>query len=517
MKETCIKMRRTTLVVVLAAASLLATFNVQRAGAATDPLRLVASGPARHLKARILGASSEPLIEPTLVSDPAKLRALQEVAPADLRFPGGSQSNFYDWRTGLLEFHSGPQSSAYIRFWVNVALHLELINPDGGHFEQFAPFAKAVGADVILVPNLETSTVEDQVAWFQQLKKENILPTGIELGNEYWIAMGFDLDSLKRWPDSPTAMSVMHRYEQALRPIVGPGAKFAVQSSGSAFWVDEPSPRSPLLRRQIEWDAALKPADWFEAVTIHLYTGLAPLQKLPGADTHNGMFRYMMARADAGIDRVVADLAKRLPGKEIWVTEWSPGGGAPTPSTYRLTTPPMVAQGAARMVLAYLRHPEITKALYFTLNFQVPHYSQFVHAADGSWKPDQAAQILTWFDHAANAGANFQRVVEPGAAPIAGDARVNDSYLAIEGGVFKREGQTILIIQNAGNTDRSYDPRDGGRVSAPASVEILATPDLNDQEERAAIVRKVTAIGPITLPALSVMRVVWAGDVAVVQ
>ena len=83
--------------------------------------------------------------------------------------------------------------------------------------------------------------------------------------------------------------------------------------------------------------------------------------------------------------------------------------------------------------------------------------------------------------------------------------------------MFKSGGQTTLIVQNAGNTDRSYDPRDGGRLPAPASVEILATSDLNDQEERAAVVHNVSASGPITLPALSVSRVVWAGDVAVVQ
>src|SRR5208282_568456 len=175
MKEMWIKIRRATLVVILTltAASLLATFHVKPAGAATGPLRLVASGPARQLKPRILGASSEPLIEPTLISDPGKLKALQEVAPAEMRFPGGSQSNFYDWRTGLLDFHSAPQSSAYIRFWANVEQRLVSVNPQGGHLEQFAPFAKAVGAGVILVPNLETSTVDDQVAWFEQLKKEN--------------------------------------------------------------------------------------------------------------------------------------------------------------------------------------------------------------------------------------------------------------------------------------------------------------------------------------------------------
>ncbi len=375
-------MRYITLVSILAAAALLAAVNVQQASAAPAPVKLVGFGPAFQLRPRIVGASSEPLME-RLTSDSAKLKALQEVAPAGLRFPGGSQSNFYDWRTGLTDFHAGPQSSRYIRFWANGGWNIAAAHPGAVHLEDFEPFAKAVGASVMLVPNLKTSTIDDQVAWFQHLKQENILPTDIELGNEFWIAMGFDPDSMKRWPDSATAMNVMHRYEQALRPIVGPHAKFAVQSAGSAFWV-EPNPWSPLLRRQVDWDAALKPEDWFDAVTIHLYSGLAWLQNLPHADTHQGMFRYIMARADAGIDRVVADLAKRLPGKEIWVTEWSPrGGGASTPNLYHSTTPPMVAQGVARMMLAYLRHPEVTKTLYFTLNFQVPFFSEFVRAADG--------------------------------------------------------------------------------------------------------------------------------------
>ncbi len=82
--------------------------------------------------------------------------------------------------------------------------------------------------------------------------------------------------------------------------------------------------------------------------------------------------------------------------------------------------------------------------------------------------------------------------------------------------MFKTGGRTVLIIQNASSSDRRFDPVDGGRLPAPASVEILATPNLDDQEERAAVVQNASASGPSTLPALSVTRVVWTGDVAVV-
>ena len=56
-----------------------------------------------------------------LVGDKAKAGALKELAPAWLRFPGGSQSNFYDWKTGLLDFHANPESSMYVKFWDGVA------------------------------------------------------------------------------------------------------------------------------------------------------------------------------------------------------------------------------------------------------------------------------------------------------------------------------------------------------------------------------------------------------------
>lgn len=502
-------------VCLIVAVLVLATPSVPGAPAAPAVLKLTMLGPARELGGNILGASSEPMIE-HLIGNPTKLQALREVAPAVLRFPGGSQANFYDWRTGLLDFRAGPRSSAYIKFWANAAPKIAVAHPHGVHLKEFAPLAQEIDADVILVPNLETSTVAEQVAWFRQLASENLLPTQIELGNEFWIAMGNDPDSMKRWPDEPTAMKLMHRYEQALRPIVGPRAKFAVQSAASAFWVD-PNARALFLRRQLDWDAALKPEEWFEAVTIHLYPGLARLSQLPGGETHEGLFHYMMARCDAGTDRVIAQLARRLPGKEIWITEWSPrGGGGPNPHIYLLTTPAMLAQGAARMTLAFLRHPEVTRALFFTLNFDAKNYEQFVHASDGSYRPLPAAQILAWFNHAARSGAIFQRVIERGAVPVAGGRATNETYLQIEGGVFKRAGQTTLILQNAGTTDRVYDPRDGGRLPAPQSIEILATPDLNDEQNRAAVVRTVPTSAPLTMPALSVVRVIWAGNVAVV-
>lgn len=479
-------------------------------------IRLEPAGPARQLPQGLCGASSEPLIE-RLVGNQAKAAALKEIAPALLRFPGGSQANFYDWKNGLLDFQDNPQSSPYVKFWAQAARRIAATFPRGVHLEDYMPFVREVGADVLLVPNLETSTVESQAEWFRKLASAGILPKNIELGNEFWIAMGQDPDSLRRWPDEPSAAAAMHRYEQALRPIVGPAAKFAIQAAGAAFWV-APQARGALAQRLNGWDAALHPESWFDAVTIHLYPVLEPLQGLPGGGTHEGLFRHLMARCDGGVDRTIRSVAARVPGKEIWITEWSAhGAGNWARSGADPVTPAMFTQATTRMLLAMLRHPEVTRELFFTLNFDARGYSYFVRGADGSYHPEPVAQILGWIDRAANSGARFQRVVEQGAAPLSPGVSSGDAYREVEGALFLSADQTTLILQNSGARARTFDPADGGRRPAPRSVEMISTSDLNDSENHAVQINNLPATGPLPVPPYSVMRVVWPGEVSILK
>jgi hypothetical protein len=270
-----------------------------------------------------------------------------------------------------------------------------------------------------------------------------------------------------------------------------------------------------VARRLREWDAALQPANWFDAVTIHLYPLLQPLQRLPAGNTHAALFRYLMARGDGGVDRTVRSVGARVPGKEIWITEWSAhGAGSYARRGPDPVTPPMLAQVATRMLLTMLRHPEVTRELFFTLNFDPAQHSFFVPASDGSYRPEPVAQILGWFDHAANRGARFQRVVERGASPVSPGVSFGDSYREVEGAVFISVGQTTLILQNAGPSARPFDPTDGGRLPAPTSVEIITTPDLDDPARRAVQINNVSTTGPVAVPAYSVVRVFWPREVA---
>jgi hypothetical protein len=474
-------------------------------------LTLTSAGPSRQLPANILGGSVEALIE-HLLDNPQKIAAIQQTAPGVIRFPGGSQSNYYNWQTGLLDFSPLPDSSPYYKFWAGVAPKIARAFPNGVHMEQYQSMADQIGADVILVPNLETSSVSQQAAWFTQLAAQHALPKIIELGNEFYIAMAGDPNVMRIWPDEPTSMAVMKQYEQVLQPIVGAGARFAVQSAGAAFTIS-PTTTSRFQQRLLAWDNALAPAEWFQAVTIHLYPDPAQMIQQAGNPGPDRQFQLFMGRADAGVDRALNDLSARLPGKEIWITEWSPRGGnfANTFGQPDLVPPQMNAQLVARETLAFLRHPAVTRALYFTLNADSNSvFRAYVQDSNGNYFPMPATLVLQWFDQAANDNSTFQRVVDDSSQPVSGLGEFSESYNPVEGGLFTSARATTLIIQNASSEARWYDPSTLGQAAEPASVELLIADNFTSTEHGPARVQSLDPHASILIPPFSIVRLVWS-------
>jgi len=498
------------------ASGLLTATVVFAQDAPPERLALRPAGEARRLPDRLLGASVEALFE-HLIDNPAKVTIAKEMKVAYVRFPGGSQSNYYNWRTGLIEFNAKPTSSSYLKFWEALAPKIARAFPNGVTQHEYRQFANKIGAEVILVPNLETSSVEEQTAWFHNLKEDGDVPRHIELGNEFYIGMGNDPESMRRWPDEPTTMQVMKKYRDALQPFCPEGTKWAVQAAGSDYRY-APSTHRWFQRRQIAWDENLHPEDWFDAVTIHLYPNhVATLGYDPGAqpeptdELRARLFRSLMARVDEGTDRALGNLARRVPGKEIWITEWDPRGGS-TWNGYDPVTTAMNMHLMARQTLAILRHREVTASLFFMLNF-LPHSHNAVFLPDGKrgFRPTGVAIALRWFDEAANGGATFQRFIEAEGRLVEGGGALKESYRKIEAGVFRSDHGVTLIVQNVSEKPRLYGLRHGSPSSAaPQRVEVLAMPNLFDSTDATPEVQTPAPAEDILLPAYSLTRIIWS-------
>lgn len=103
------------LVVALFVGSYASALFADTQSSAAKNLVLEKAGAERALPERILGGSAEGLIE-HLTDNPSKVAALKDMDLAFVRFPGGSQSNYYNWRKGLLELNflrRGPAGGVF--------------------------------------------------------------------------------------------------------------------------------------------------------------------------------------------------------------------------------------------------------------------------------------------------------------------------------------------------------------------------------------------------------------------
>ena len=181
------------------------------------PLILSPETEPRRLPVHLLGATISPFYE-KLLGDSEKLRCAAELHPAYVRFPGGSVANYYQWQAGNFFMDVFPDSSKYTLFWAERMPMIRRGHPNGVSLQEYRRFADDLRAKIVLVPNLETATPENQAAWFKQLRGEKCLPTHIEMGNEFWIAMGNDPNVVEKWPDEPTTIRVTRKYVEAMKP-----------------------------------------------------------------------------------------------------------------------------------------------------------------------------------------------------------------------------------------------------------------------------------------------------------
>jgi hypothetical protein len=482
------------------------------------PLDLVPAGAPRVLPERMLGICAEPFWD-HLIDDPQKVAAIKTLHAAYTRFPGGTLSNYYDWKRGSFFLEPKQDASPYYKLFAKYSQWAAEKFPKGTSFEQYKAFSDSIGADVLLEPNLETASVEDQAAWFKHLAAEGIVPTHIELGNEFWIATGMDPGVLKRWPDSPTSMRIMRQYVDAFRPYLPKGERIAVQAAGPSFQ-SVPDDYPPLTKRLREWDEVLKPEPWFDAVTVHLHPRITAVlgRKDAGKDPMTPAvaernLRALMARVDDGTDNVLRELAHRLPGKEIWVTEWNPRGGdaVTSPDETEPATPAAYLHTMTRMSMALLRHPEVTQTDFYQISFlsSTPRYTMFVMGEQG-YQPLPAALALTWFNQAAGGGGTFRRYLEAGNPRIPGGGAKPETYAAVEGALFRAADRATLILQNASAEARTYRIGKDLKLKTPSLVEQMAMPDLAETANRAAKVATIRPSEDIPLPAYSVTRIVWS-------
>jgi hypothetical protein len=495
---------------------------------------LKAEGAERPLPARWLGYNT-PANYDIPVEDPAFRTEVKKLAPHFLRFPGGTVANYYQPESGQLDFGDHPDGSVYRKYLQSDAgPRSRRLHPNGVTVEQYIDFAREIDAELIVVPNLETSTVSSQVNWFKRMKAKGFDPRLLEMGNEFYLALLMDPVTMKIFPDYATTMRITKEYVDALRPLASKDSLVAVQAASENFRIPYTDAEHARHERETRWNNDLRPEPWFDAVTTHLYPtlegsgGPGSIASLPGGV--GKVYPAFMARTDEGFTRSITATAARMPGKEIWVTEW----GAFEPSS-TLGGVPVQFDGMwlhmiVRGLFAQLRHREVTISTPHALFANGNLMSAFRRAnapdagarpaelggnggATGGYVPINFAGVVAWFGEAMRGpDAHYTRLAAEGSRRIAAETTYpGEGFRDVEAGLFRVGRRHTLLVQNAWDTPQRIDLAAVLGSGGDVRIDLIETPKLLESLQRQTPApREIPASPQIDAPPYSLVRVRWS-------
>ena len=299
----------------LAGSTAFSTLRAQTSGNGAVPapsgvLTPVPSGAARQLSPMTLGVNTQCRQGPSW-DDHRFLDQIATLRLQNIRYPGGTIGDFWDWRTGMLmqqDMHD-PKTPVPIN---KAAKKINRYTLDD--------FKKALdrspGATAVFMLNMLTDNLQDQIEMLKYARKIGIAVKYAEMGNEYYLSYhGGDYktqttgDYVRRFPTATDYANESKRWMEALRKEF-PGIKLAINAMNydgvNSPWLSHPRSKS--------WNSELMAANaGADAAIIHIYTDNSK------ADDPAQSFYYTKKR----IDENVTWINESLPGMPIWFTEFN--------------------------------------------------------------------------------------------------------------------------------------------------------------------------------------------------
>ncbi|QBD75835.1 hypothetical protein EPA93_07375 [Ktedonosporobacter rubrisoli] len=254
-------------------------------------------GAQRPLAPYFMGYNNVPLHSPAW-SNPKVLKVAKQLKAGNIRYPGGTVANYWDWQNG----------------WFLPGAPRGFLNSPHGPYrlEDLLIAYKATNAQPIYVLNMLTSDLDTQVAMLRAAQNLGLPVNMVELGNEFYIGNPQWKDNQAKFPSGQDygtmAASWIKRIKQEF-----PQAKIAlVGSTPTGLFGDQ--------RRKGWNDGMLQAAQGADAITIHPYVSVDDTMISDDETASVGKVD------DAVISRWqdFENLLQSLPANmKVWVTEYN--------------------------------------------------------------------------------------------------------------------------------------------------------------------------------------------------
>lgn len=339
---------------------------------------------------------------------------LARLDPGTLRWPGGTEADFFVWQTGKPTGKHGQDNFTFT-----------LTDLDNAY--------KATGATPMFDLNVLAHPTDptDQIAMLTTAQSMGMPIKYVELGNELY-GGGPSGQFASVFADGTSYGHTVALYVQALHAKF-PGVQVAADGCLHPFTAREQSWNSEML-------SAATGAGAPDAVILHSYPGLTD-NPFTTADVPP-----LFANAYSGIDEL-SQATQKLNGKPVWLTEYNFRG----PYSRKKPTPNPVDSSYARelyvaelaMMLPRVAH--VSLADYFTA-VGGSMFGAWINPLDPMMTP--SGQAIAMIDAAAHGATSSAQVTIPGAPTLPG------GYPAVTGQTFTIAGHpnTTVLVNLTGAT-----------------------------------------------------------------
>ena len=257
--------------------------------------------------------------------NPSLVRIVTQAGIQNVRIPGGTEMNFWNWKTGLpfpkdYLAKAGFNMEHCFVHWAAAGIKT-IPEKLGGplSLERYVAFCRATETKPIWGVNVSSATPEDTRALARRLRDLNAPTQYFEFGNECWIRANV--------PGIDSAADFVARcrsHAKALREIL-PDARIALSGSHT--------PGRPVAMQRLlgidsrpawasDWDNAVASADFADAVVTHHYIEPKQVGKMPTVSAKE--FASWCFVSAAALPQAFAKYySENLPGKDVWLTEWN--------------------------------------------------------------------------------------------------------------------------------------------------------------------------------------------------
>ncbi|MEO5675577.1 MAG: T9SS type A sorting domain-containing protein, partial [Chitinophagales bacterium] len=399
-----------------------------------------------------MGFNGQNMIRDSIGWDnPYLLANLPLLHPKNLRYPGGGLANWWDWhkgwfvdRTDLPEAYKG----------------LKQLN---NSLENYKKVLDACHANAILVVNMISSTVQDQMAMLRYADSIGIKVKLVELGNEFYLEGGDDsIAIMETFPTPEVYAAVASEWCDSIHKYF-PKAKVAAQG---AF-------NRNRAQRRITWDEGMLPVlKGEDVISYHSYMSAAAADEYYDNDTSeftNADLPEMLFRPFKMWQLMSTEDLPLIPEKdEVWISE------------YNLRDKTRPSQGCwahglfvATQTMQYLNDTRITHiachsmdgtavdgALFFTsTGYDYGNAGHFIPppnapASTQYWGKTTVGITLQMLGLAVK-NMTFTSPLEFKQSPMIGATDNGDSvyYPALYGWAFSNDDSTQAVVVNLSGTD----------------------------------------------------------------